>query len=440
MPHQGDWSPNPGPQTAFLQSSVFEVLYGGAAGGGKTDALLIDAVSFVGLGYGSGYTALVLRRTFPEIEKSLLRRSNELYPRFGGVFKVKTNCWAFPGGELIYFGHAEEERSVLQYQSAAFQRVLFDELTSFTEFQYTYLFSRIRSSRGVPCGIRAATNPGGVGHEWVRQRWLPWVSKYAQRPAKPGKARYYVRDEEVVRGTPKSVSRTFIPALLEDNPYLDIGDPQYRASLQQLDVLRNEQLEKGNWDAEPACRDFWDRAKIQHLDCAGNPEAQRVRSWDFGSTKKGDWSVGALGYKTDIHPLVVEHIERFRGKPDLVMRRFAETLERDRRQYGNVVTTIPQDPGSAGDFVVADFQREFPQYPIFAVRPTGDKLTRFRPLAARALFGSVAVVDDGSWSVRDLHNECEAFPRGPYDDQVDALSDLYASVSKPARVCTESYE
>jgi len=416
------------------------VLYGGAAGGGKSDALLVDAASLVGQGYGRNYKALVLRRTYAELELSLIIRSHELYPRLGGVYKASEHYWQFPRGERIYFSHLEHTQSVHRYQSSEFQRVLFDELTSFTESQYLYLFSRVRSAHKVPCAIRSATNPGGVGHEWVKQRWYPWVSKRCERPALPGKARFYFgANEEVPHTAHGAISRTFIPALLEDNPYLDVGDPQYRSNLRQMGVLENEQLEFGNWDAEPASKDYWDRERIQVLKGRPNDATIRVRSWDIASTPKGDYTVGTLCSSSFTRPLVIEHVIRFRGTPEQVMQRFGEVLKEDSVRHDMVITTIPQDPGAAGKFVVSDFQRAFPGHAIYAIRPSKDKVVRFRPVSARALAGNVAVVDDGSWSVSALHNECEAFPLGTYDDQVDTLSDAYASLMAPSRNGTESY-
>ena len=167
--------PNPGPQTRFLGLTCFEALYGGAAGGGKSASLLVDSIRYVGRGYGANYHAILFRRTYPELEKSLIKESRGLYPRLGGVYNEVKSTWTFPGGEIVEFAHIQHEKDVFKYQGAAFQFIGFDELTSFTETQYLYLISRVRSSTGVPCRVRSATNPGNEGHEWVFSRWGLWL-------------------------------------------------------------------------------------------------------------------------------------------------------------------------------------------------------------------------------------------------------------------------
>lgn len=431
------WAPNAGPQELFLSLSCFEALYGGAAGGGKSDALLAAAARPVveRSGYGRGYTALLLRRTFPELELSLLRRSHELYPRLGGRWNEQKKHWRFSNGEHVVFGHVEHEKEVTRYQGAAFQFIGLDELTTFTEYQYLYLFSRCRSAQGVPCRIRGATNPGGIGHTWVRARWLAWVSRSAPTPALPGKVRYFrrVNDQDlwVPKGTPGALGRTFVPALLSDNPALEQGDPEYRARLQSLPRLERLRLEGGDWDARPAKKDYWDRDRIRVMH-ARPPRDEIVglaRGWDFGATEKGDPSVGALGAWTKSGLFVVMHLVHFQGAPDRVDAEFSRFGEADREYDPRTLQVIPQDPGAAGKFAVADFQRKNTQLAIRARRPDRDKPTRFRPLSSRALSGQVAVVDDGSWDVAAMHDELEDFPLGPRDDRADALSDAYAGAT-----------
>ena len=138
-----------------------------------------------------------------------------------------------------------------EHQSAEYQFVGFDELTTFGEEQYLYLFSRVRSSRGVPCRMRAGTNPGGVGHAWVFARWSPWLDPQSATPARPGQTLYFLRlggaAERAVRAdTPLAKGRTFIPARLEDNPSL-AADGKYEGNLQLLDPVTRERLRYGNW-------------------------------------------------------------------------------------------------------------------------------------------------------------------------------------------------
>jgi predicted phage terminase large subunit-like protein len=438
VPHPQDWAPNP-QQELFLQLSCFEGLFGGAAGGGKSDCALADLVSYVGQGYGGAYHALALRRTFPELQLSLIRRAHELYPRFGGRWFEGKLQWRFPAGEVIQFGHLEHEQDVHRYQGAAFTRVVFDELTTFSEHQYLYLFSRIRSAEGVPCGVRATSNPGGIGHAWVRKRWLPWVSRKATRQALPGEVRYYVRggdgerEERTVPMDPAALGRTFIPSRLSDNAHISLRDPSYAARLRALPTLERARLEGGDWDAEPAARDYWDASRLQRV--AVRPRnievVARCRAWDFGSTTKGDPTAGVLVALLASGLPCIEHVVHLQGPPNVVRKTFEDTARADLERDPRTVQCIPQDPGQAGVDQVASYQAAYPWCPIRARRPTGDKVTRFMNVSSRELAGNVVMVCNDSWDHDGFNAEAEAFPAGVHDDRVDATSDAYAEVAQP---------
>jgi predicted phage terminase large subunit-like protein len=229
------------------------------------------------------------------------------------------------------------------------------------------------------------------------------------------------------------LSRTFIPALLEDNPSLHFGDPAYRARIEALPVLERLRLLKGDWDSEPAKKDFYDGDRIVHLSARPAREDIKAicRAWDFASTTDGgDWTVGLLGAWLTSGRFVVLHVVRFQGSPDRVYQEFGRWSEADKRFDVRTVQVIPQDPGSAGKFVVSDFMRRFPHVPIATRRPDEDKASRFRPVSSRALVSEFSVVDDGSWDLDAYTNELEAFPLGNFDDQVDATSDAYAQVTE----------
>lgn len=208
-----------GPQTAFLILNDEEVFYGGAAGGGKSDALLAAALEYVDV---PGYAALILRRSFTDLSLpgAAMSRSKQW---LGGkaVWNEREKTWTFPSGATLTFGYVEREDDVYRYQSAEFQYIGFDELTQFSEAQYTYLFSRLRRTIDIPVPprMRGASNPGNVGHTWVKKRFVD------PRPDAP----------------------PFIPSKVADNPGLVVDE--YRRSLSHLgDVLR-EQLLDGNWGA-----------------------------------------------------------------------------------------------------------------------------------------------------------------------------------------------
>lgn len=196
-----------------------EALYGGAAGGGKSSALLMAAAQYVDT---PGYAALLLRQSFPDLMQpdALIPRSKSWWHNKAD-WNAQTRRWTFPSGATVSFGYLERDDDVYQYQGAAYQFIGIDELTQHSEFRYRYLFSRLRKPDGMsaPLRMRASANPGGKGHEWVKQRFI----------------------------TGHDPDRAFVPARLSDNPTLGYDD--YVASLQYLDPLTRAQLLAGDWDA-----------------------------------------------------------------------------------------------------------------------------------------------------------------------------------------------
>lgn len=261
------WTPNPGRQTEAFVSPAFELLYGGAAGGGKSDLIL-------GLAIREHRHSLLLRRTYPELEDSLILRSNEILQGYG-QYNAAKHVWRLPSGGRIRFGHLEHEKHVHRYQSAAFDLIAFDEVTQFTRFQYEYLLSRVRTTRSDQrCRVVAATNPGGEGNDWVMERWAAWLDEGHPDPAEPGELRWYRRNDEgqevaCARDDPDAHSRTFIPAALQDNPYL--GDT-YRRTLAALPEPLRSQLLTGDWaagltdDAYQVIPTAWIRAAMNRWD------------------------------------------------------------------------------------------------------------------------------------------------------------------------------
>lgn len=157
-------------QKLFLDAGEDEVLFGGAAGGGKSYGQLADALLFA-LRY-PGSKQLILRRTFAELDKSLIRQSLSLFPRKIYTFNASSHSGKFINGSCIDFGYCAAETDVYQYQSAEYDVIRFDELTHFTESQYVYLLSRVRGTNAYPKQIKSSTNPGGIGHTWVKRRFV----------------------------------------------------------------------------------------------------------------------------------------------------------------------------------------------------------------------------------------------------------------------------
>lgn len=215
-------------QKAFIDSGESEVLFGGAAGGGKSYGQTVDALLFA-LKY-PGSKQLVLRRTFAELDKSLIRASLSLYPREIYSFNSSNHTGRFKNGSIIDFGYCAAEGDVYQYQSAEYDVIRFDELTHFTESQYIYLISRVRGANSFPKQVKSSTNPGGIGHGWVKARFVD--------PSPAGKS--FVGED--------GMERIFIPALLDDNRFLSEGDPGYRDRLLALPEREKKALLYGDWN------------------------------------------------------------------------------------------------------------------------------------------------------------------------------------------------
>jgi len=431
------WTPNPGRQSKFLACAASEVLYGGAASGGKSAATIALPLRFVG---NPNFNALVLRRDTPQLA-DLLGKSFGLYSKFGAKLNQTTGRWVFPSGARVWFTHCQHETDVARFDGHEFQLVCFDELTHFTEKQYTQIRARIRGTDPtLPRWTRATTNPGGPGHEWVLKRWRAWLDPAHPEHANEGEIRWFAGDERTVPGAPGSLSRTFIPAALADNPHVNADE--YRAQLAQLDPVRRAQLEHGDWMRRRARKDMWDRERIPHIDSLDGYVVSRVPAWDFAATADGgDWTVGVRMALLDSGVVVVEDVVRFQCAPPEVRKRFAQTAGADALEDPRTAQVIPQDPGQAGKDQVSSYQREFPRLTIRSRRPTGDKLTRFNPVSARAMSGAGAlVVLRRDWN-DDYHVELEDFPSASPDDQVDATSDAYAELTTPLRIAREgSYD
>ena len=215
-------------QKMFVDAKESEVLFGGAAGGGKSYGQMADALLFA-LKYPTS-KQLVLRRTFAELDKSLIRLSLSMFPRQIYTFNSSTHMGKFKNGSIIDFGYCAAEVDVYQYQSAEYDVIRFDELTHFTETQYIYLLSRVRGANNFPKQVKSSTNPGGIGHSWVKERFVD---------AAPPGAGFVGND---------GLKRIFIPALLSDNKFLCSGDPSYRERLLALPEREKKALLYGDWN------------------------------------------------------------------------------------------------------------------------------------------------------------------------------------------------
>ena len=229
------WAPHY-KQALALRCAAFELLYGGAAGGGKSDFLLMDFYAGVNR-HGKHWQGIIFRRTYDELEE-LLRRANEIYVPLGGRLTNKGRDFVFPAGAVLKFRFLEQDKHVMRYQGHQYTWVGFDELGNYpTDFAWRYMITRCRSAAGVPCYMRATANPGSVGHAWIKTRFIDGIEPFkVQRTVESaGMAQF-------------PITRAFIPARLEDNPAIMRNDPGYGERLKLLPAHLYRAMRLGDWD------------------------------------------------------------------------------------------------------------------------------------------------------------------------------------------------
>lgn len=219
-------------QNLFMESEAFETLFGGAAGGGKSYGQLIDALVYA-LKYEKS-KQIIFRRTFPDLERSIIRTSLELYPREIASYNSSKHVWTFQNGSIIDFGYIDNENDVYQYMSSEYDVIRFDELTHFTEYMYVYMISRCRGANGYPKRIKSSTNPGNIGHVWVKERFID-IGPYGE-----------VHKVRLESG--EETTRLFIPSFVTENKFLMEKDPDYVKRLDALPEKERRALKEGNWD------------------------------------------------------------------------------------------------------------------------------------------------------------------------------------------------
>jgi len=395
-------------QLEFLSLFNKEVLYGGAAGGGKSAALLAAALMFVEY---PKYKALLLRRTYSQLNLpgALMDLAAEWLDDTAAKWNGQEKQWVFPSGATLNFGYLDTEKDKFRYQGAEFHFVGVDELTQFNESQYLYLFSRIRRPKdvSVPLRFRSASNPGGIGHEWVKGRFLSCVGN----------------------------DRLFIPARLYDNPHLD--QESYAKNLQELDPVTRRQLQDGDWDVITE-GNYFKRVNFKKVEILPN-RGQVVRFWDLAATeaKEGndpDYTVG-VKMRHLSGQYYIEDVVRGRYNPNALEAVIRDTAEKDGK---DISIYMEQEPGSSGKIVIDHYAKNVLNgYAFRGVRNTGSKISRANPFSAAVENGNVFLLN-GEWN-KDFVNELIVFPqKGFHDDQVDAASGAFDKINNKGKVIIES--
>lgn len=436
--------PQAGPQEAFLSSPADITIYGGAAGGGKTYALLLEPLRHID---NPGFGAVIFRRQATQIlsEGGLFDNAVEMYTPIGATMKQTPQPTAiFPSGAKVSFRHLGSDKEVHAWQGSQICLICYDELTHFTEHQFFYMLSRNRSTCGVRPYIRATCNPDA--DSWVADFISWWIGDdgYAIRE-RSGKIRYFARiDGEILwadtreelaekYGNEAVKSVSFIASSIFDNKALLEVNPDYIASLNALPVVERERLLKGNWKIRPAGGLYFKPEQTRIVKAVPDRIVAAARAWDLAATeitpeaKNPDRTAGVLMARMkNGQYIVLDVIRRAANAADVrnIIRAAART---DRAQYHCNSIRIPQDPGQAGKAQAQSLVRELGGFKVIALPVSGAKTARAEPLAAQWQRGNVLLLE-GPWNDAFL-DELSGFPDALHDDQVDAASDAFAEVA-----------
>ena len=452
--------PQSGPQEKCLSSSADIILYGGAAGGGKTWAELAFPLRYIDV---KGFGCVIFRKNSNQItnEGGLWDNARDMYSGIPGAECHKGEmAWVFRNEEgeqmsRISFRHIERDEEVYNYQGAQICGIEFDELTHQTQYSFFYMLSRNRSMCGVKPYVLATCNP--EADSWVADFVAWWIDQdtgYAI-PERSGVIRWMIRRDNVIYWADKKTdlieqfnlqteeelqeprSVTFIASSVYDNKEMLRVNPHYLANLKALPEVERERLLKGNWKSKPTAGLYFKRNQIDLVPDINLKDLSLVcRAWDLAATEQKDandpdYTSGVLiGKKKDGKFVIIDVINQ-RIKAGEVEKLIYNTAVMDRQKYGVYYRVrIPIDPGAAGKIVADSYVKKLSGFAVKSERVTGSKVARATPLASQWQNGNVEVLLR-PWNEM-YFSQMEFFPEGKHDDMVDASSDAFNEIAESA--------
>lgn len=443
--------PQPGPQEMFLATKADICIYGGAAGGGKTYGLLLDALRHKNR---PGFGEVIFRKNSIQIynEGGLLDESLRMYSGIKGAELKRSPRpqWTFNGKGKVSFAHIDGDDDLKKFQGSQMAAIGFDELTHFTESQFFYMLSRNRTTCGIKPYVRATCNPDA--DSWIAKFIEWWIDPDTGYPIKErsGKIRWMIRRNETLywadtieelwerfelktqeeKQEPKSV--TFIMSTLYDNQILMKQDPSYISNLKALSVVERERLLYGNWKIKPAAGLYFKRSQIgQMLTMIPNDVVRWVRAWDLAATAEGEggepaYTAGVLMGKRKNGRYIVADVINVRQTAADVRKTIKFTAMSDIAKYKRVKIRLPQDPGQAGKDQAQSYIKYLAGFDVTAIPESGSKEVRAEPMAAQWQAGNFDVLI-ADWN-EAYFNQLESFPMSKFKDMVDAGSSAFSQL------------
>lgn len=439
--------PQEGPQEIFLSTPADIAVYGGAAGGGKTYALLLEASRYT---RNPKFGAVIFRRQSIQItqEGGLWDSSFEVYGKIKGV-QPKTSPrkhWRFRSGARVSFAHIDGDKDLMKWMGSQIALIGYDELTHFTENQFFYMLSRNRSTCGAKPYVRATCNPDA--DSWVAKLISWWIDQDTGYPIidRSGKIRYMARvNNELVWGNSKQElmsqgideveikSFTFISSTLKDNKILMITNPQYYANLKALPEVERERLLNGNWKIKASAGSYFKRSQVGEILIEVPKDLVAVcRGWDLAATDRDEddeaaFTAGVLMGRRENGRFVIIDVINRQLKAGDVRSTVLLTAKMDHANYSWCRQRLPQDPGQAGKDQKASYMEMLAGFDVQMIPESGAKVTRAEPMAAQWQHGMFDIVA-GEWNEAYL-NQLESFPDSKWKDMVDASSSAFNEIT-----------